>query len=147
MELENDLLREVGRLTRIVQAIIEIKFKTLALQKGQSIYLTRIREHPGIQLKALSQLLAVDKTRASKVINKLVSENWVRRGQDPQDKRACRLYPTLKTKKAYASIIAEENRLTRKCYRGLTIGQQTSVLKLIRKLRLNIEVDWYALKK
>ena len=40
------VLREIGALTRTIHAIVEIKFKPLNLQKGQSIYLARICEKP-----------------------------------------------------------------------------------------------------
>jgi DNA-binding MarR family transcriptional regulator len=146
MILEDIILREIGALTRTIHAIIEIKFKTLNLQKGQSFYLTRICENPGINMKELSQLLMVDKTTASKVVQKLVAEKLVRKTQDPQDKRAYPLYPTKKAEEAYAVIIEEENRLTRQCYSGFDQDQQEMVLTLIQKMRQNIENDWYALK-
>jgi DNA-binding MarR family transcriptional regulator len=144
--LQDVILREIGALTRTIHAIIEIKFKTLNLQKGQSIYLTRICENPGINMKELSQLLMVDKTTASKVVQKLVTEKLVRKVQDIHDKRAYLLFPTEKAKEAYVVIIEEENRLTRQCYAGFHNDQQETVLNLIRKMRRNIEEDWYALK-
>ena len=49
--LKDVILREIGALTRTIHAIIEIQFKTINLQKGQSIYLTRICENPGINMK------------------------------------------------------------------------------------------------
>lgn len=147
MMLGDLILREIGALTRTIHAVIEIKFKTLNLEKGQSFYLTRICENPGITMKVLSQLLMVDKTTASKVVQKLVAKKLVRKIQDPQDKRAYPLFPTSKAKEAYAIIIEEENRLTRQCYSGFDKDQQRLVLMLIQKMRQNIEDDWYALKR
>ena len=89
----------------------------------------------------------VDKTTASKVVQKLVAEKLVRKIQDTQDKRAYLLFSTAKAKKAYAVIIEEENRLTRQCYSGFDNDQQEKILILIRKMRQNIEDDWYALKR
>ncbi len=53
MKLDDVILREIGALTRTIHAIIEIKFKELNLQKGQSIYLTRIYENPGLTMMEL----------------------------------------------------------------------------------------------
>jgi DNA-binding MarR family transcriptional regulator len=144
--LDDVILREVGALTRTIHAIIEIKFKGLNLQKGQSIYLTRICENPGITMKALSQLLAVDKTTASKVVQKLVTETFISKVQDPDDKRAYPLYPTNKATAAYEVIIEEEKRLTRRCYAGFDGDEQAAVLDMITRMRRNIEADWCALK-
>lgn len=145
--LEDVILREIGALTRTIHAIIEIKFKTLNLQKGQSFYLTRICENPGINMKKLSQLLMVDKTTATKVVQKLTAEKLVRKIQDSQDKRASLLFPTAKAQETYAIIREEENRLTRQCYAGFDKEQQKGVLALIQKMRENIEEDWFALKR
>ena len=147
MMLENVILREIGALTRTIHAIVEIKFKTLNLQKGQSFYLTRICENPGINMKELSKLLMVDKTTASKVVQKLIAEKLVRKIQDSNDKRAYPLFPTTKAEEAYATIIEEENRLTHQCYAGFDIEQQEMVLASIQKMRQNIEDDWFALKR
>jgi len=145
--LEDVILREIGALTRTVHAIIEIQFKPLHLQKGQSIYLTRICENPGINMKELSQLLMVDKTATSKVIRKLVAERLVTKTQDSEDKRAFRLFPTPKAVEVYEVIIGEENRLTRQCYGGIDATQQQAILELIQKMRRNIDADWYELKR
>ncbi len=147
MILEDVILREIGALTRTIHAIIEIKFTSLNLKKGQSIYLTRICEHPGINMKELSQLLMVDKTTTSKVVQKLITEKLVRKKQDTEDKRAYHLFPTEKAAQAYNIIIEEENRLTTQCYSGFNKDQQETVLTLIRNMRQNIEDDWYTLKR
>lgn len=147
MLLEDLVLREIGALTRTIHAIIEIKFKSLKLKKGQSIYLTRICENPGINMKELSQLLMVDKTTTSKVVQKLIKEGLVVKKQDTDDKRAIQLYPTAKAKQAYGTIIEEENRLTSQCYSGFNASQKKTVLQLIRTMRENIEDDWFTLKR
>jgi DNA-binding MarR family transcriptional regulator len=147
MKLNDIVLREIGALTRTIHAIIEIKFKTLNLQKGQSIYLTRICENPGLSMKDLSQMLMVDKTTTSKVVHKLIAENLVSKTQDTLDKRAYNLFPTVKAKQAYAIIIEEENRLTAQCYAGFDAEEQKAVLALVQKMRQNIEQDWFELKR
>lgn len=146
MKLEDVILREIGALTRTIHAIIEIQLKALNLQKGQSIYLTRICENPGISMKELCRLLMVDKTTTSRVVRKLIAEQLVYKEQDARDQRACHLFPTAKSKQAYETIIAEENRLTSQCYSGMNTNQQKTLLKLVRKMRQNIDEDWYKLK-
>lgn len=145
--LHDDILREIGALTRTIHAIIEIQFKSLDLQKGQSIYLTRVCENPGINLKELSQLLMVDKTTTSKVVKKLIALGLVTKCQDEQDKRAYLLFPTSKANDAYRTIIEEENRLTAQCYAGFDEEQRCEVLAHVRQMRMNIEDDWFTLKR
>ena len=103
-------LREIGTLTRTLHAIVKVKFKELNLKKGQSIYLTRICENPGISFMELSQLLMADKTTTSKVVQKLITEELVTKRQDKDDKRAFKPFPTEKAYHAYKVIIDEEQR-------------------------------------
>ena len=56
-------------------------------------------------MKELSQLLMVDKTTTSKVVQKLIVEGLVNKDQDPLDKRSYHLNPTLKTEEVYETII------------------------------------------
>lgn len=146
MQLEDTILREIGALTRTIHAIIEIQFKALNLQKGQSIYLTRICENPGISMKELCQLLMVDKTTTSRVVQKLIAEQLVLKKQNSQDQRTFHLFPTAKSGQAYQAIIAEENRLTTQCYAGMGRNQRKMLLELVCKMRQNIDEDWYMLK-
>lgn len=145
--LQDIILREVGELTRGIHAIIEVKFKSLGLQKGQSIYLTRVYENPGISLIALSNMLMVDKTAASKVVQKLIAKDFILKKTDPRDRRSIQLFPTEKTKKAYVVIIEEENRLTHKCYLEFDNEEKEMALRLIQKMKKNIGDDWQELKK
>ncbi len=145
--LQDIILREIGELTRAVHAIIEVKFKSLDLQKGQSIYLTRICENPGISLMKLSHLLMVDKTAASKVVQKLIAKGFVLKKSNPNDKRGIELFPTEKADKVYIVLIEEENRLIRKCYFEFDNEKRALALKVIQKMKRNIGNDWQELKK
>lgn len=144
--LNDVILREIGTLTRTLHAIVEVKFKAINLKKGQSIYLTRICENPGISFMKLSQLLMVDKTTTSKVVQKLISEEFVTKHKHKDDKRAFQLYPTEKAYYAYKTIIDEENRLTDLCYMGFSEEERALMLKLIQKMKNNVEEDWYLIK-
>ena len=44
----NDILREIGSISRMLDAIANIEFKELKLNKGQYIYLVRIFENEGL---------------------------------------------------------------------------------------------------
>ena len=45
---EEDILREIGSISRALDSIANIEFKDLELNRGQYLYLTRVFEHPGI---------------------------------------------------------------------------------------------------
>lgn len=53
----NDILREIGSISRMLDAIANIEFKELKLNKGQYIYLVRIFENEGIIPERLAEVI------------------------------------------------------------------------------------------
>lgn len=141
-QLNSDILREIGTLSRCIHSICDIKFKELELQKGQFIYLTRICENPGISFIELTMLLKLDKTSTTKAIQKLETEGYIKRDKDTNDKRVTRLYPTEKGLKCYDNIIDEENRNIGICLNDFSEYETNIVTELIRKMSDNIESEW-----
>lgn len=144
--LTHQFLREVGAVARCVQSLSDVTFKKLALQRGQFVFLTRICESPGIHLLELSHLLKVDKATATKAVQKLEAEGYVRKEQNQTDKRMVQLFPTLRAQEAYPELIAEENRYLACCFAGMTKEEQMLAETLLRRIRENIEAEWLVMK-
>ena len=144
--LNHQFLREVGAVARCVQSLSDVNFKKLALQRGQFVFLTRICESPGLHLLELSQLLKVDKATATKAVQKLEAEGYVRKEQNQTDKRMVHLFPTERAQEAYPELIAEENRYLARCFAGMTKEEQARAETLLRRIRENIEAEWLVMK-
>ena len=144
--LTHQFLREVGAVARCVQSLSDVKFKKFALQRGQFVFLTRICESPGLHLLELSHLLKVDKATATKAVQKLEAEGYVRKEQNQTDKRMVHLFPTERAQEAYPELIAEENRYLACCFTGMTKEEQALAETLIERIRENIETEWLAWK-
>ncbi|SMC48948.1 MarR family winged helix-turn-helix transcriptional regulator [Sporomusa malonica] len=141
-KLKNKVLREVGALARCIQSISDIKFREIKLQRGQFIFLTRICEYPGINLIDLSNILKVDKTTTTKAVQKLMDEGYVLRERSDEDKRMWHLFPSAKAQNVYSYLIEEENRNIECCFTGFSPEDRETVLKLLKRMRENIEQDW-----
>lgn len=140
--LDNYILREIGTLSRCIHSICDIKFKELNIQKGQFIFLTRICENPGVNLVDLSTLLKVDKTTTTKAIQKLITEDFIYKERDAEDKRMWRLFPKAKALNAYEEIIEEENRNIDICFNNFSVEEKNTVYELVKKMSENIEDHW-----
>ena len=144
--LTHQFLREVGAVARCVQSLSDVKFKKFALQRGQFVFLTRICESPGLHLLELSHLLKVDKATATKAVQKLEAEGYVRKEQNQTDKRMVHLFPTERAQEVYPELIAEENRYLARCFAGMTKEEQARAETLLRRIRENIEAEWLVMK-
>jgi len=133
-------------LARCIQSISDIKYREINLQRGQFIFLTRICESPGVNLIELSNILKVDKATTTKVMQKLMKENYVLRERYEADKRGWHLYPSVKAKEVYQYIIQEENRNIEICFTGLGLEERDTVYQLLKRMRENIEQNWKEVK-
>lgn len=145
-KLENDLLRDVGVLSRSINYISDVKYKEFDLQKGQFIFLTRICENPKINFVDLANKLKVDKTTAIKAVNKLISLGYVNKETDPMDKRASNLTATEKGFEVYDYIITEENRQINICLNKLNEEEKDLVKNLVKKMSQSVEEEWSNIK-
>lgn len=141
-KLTNDILREIGSLSRAIHSISDIKYKQLKLQKGQFTFLTRICENPGINFIDLSNMLKVDKTTTTKAVQKLIKVGYVDKIQDETDKRGYNLFPTQKSIEVYDLIIKEENRNIEVCLDKFTESEKMVINQLVKRMSKNIETDW-----
>ena len=64
------------------------------LSGAQSRYLNRIYENPGISQEALVQYYQIDKGAIAKSVRRMEELGYVRREQNPDDRRAYCLFPT-----------------------------------------------------
>ncbi len=95
----------------------------------------------------LSCLLKIDKTTATKVVQKLIKEGFLIKTKDKADKRSHHLYPSSQSLDIYKEIIKEENKTIEICFKDFYEAQIESVYELIKKMRKNMEEDWYEIKK
>lgn len=61
MNLTNELLRHLGTISRVIHSLMDMKFQSYGLKRGQFIFLTRICETPGLCQTDLTELVSVDK--------------------------------------------------------------------------------------
>ena len=146
-ELDSEILRDIGAVSRSIQSISDILFRRLQLQKGQFIFLTRICEHAGINLIELSHLLRVDKTTTTKAVQKLIQANYVRKERDKSDQRAWRLFPTEQAMQCYEKVIATENQFIAQCFSGFNPKEKAVVSELLARMRDSIESEWKRQKR
>lgn len=141
-QLNHTILREIGKLSRSINSINDIRFKTLNLQKGQYIYLTRICENPGINLSELTLHLRVDKTSTTKAVQKLENEGYIVREKDGTDSRKVLIYPTTKGIEIYNGVIEDENKSIAVCLKDFSQGEVEMLQVLIQRMNNNYSEVW-----
>lgn len=142
-----EILREIGMIARALDSISNIEFKELDLTKGQYLYLVRICENPGIIQEQLLELIKVDRSTATRAIQKLELNGFIEKKNDPANKKIKRLFPTEKGQEAYPFIKRENDYSNRVALEGMTEQEAKLAASLLQRIRKNVEKDWESVKK
>lgn len=143
----NEILREIGMIARALDSISNIEFKEIDLTKGQYLYLVRICENPGIIQEQLIELIKVDRSTATRAIQKLELNGFIEKKEDPNNKKIKRLFPTEKGKTAYPFIIRENEHSNLMALEGFSETEAEMAAQLLQRIRKNVEKDWEFVKK
>ncbi len=142
-----EILREVGMIARCFESIANIEFKELDLSKNQYIYLIRIGENPGIILERVADMLKVDRSTASRAVEKLTLGGFVRKEIGHDNKKNVRLYVTEKGADVFHMLQKVEAYTDTVALNGLSSEECEALLKLLIKVRKNVEPGWELVKR
>ena len=136
-----DILREIGSISRMLESIANIEFKEVQLSKGQYIYLVRIFENEGIIPERLTELIKVDRTTLSRAVKKLEENGFILKESDKENKKIKHLYTTIKGKQAVQLIIRENNYSNKVAIQQLSALERKNLAEMLAKIKSSVEVD------
>ncbi|KZE72036.1 MarR family winged helix-turn-helix transcriptional regulator [Paenibacillus sp. CMAA1739] len=142
-----EVLREIGMIARALDSISNIEFKEYDLTKGQYLYLVRICENPGIIQEKLAEMIKVDRTTASRAINKLVINGFIEKKEDQHNKKINKLFPTEKGNNVYPFIKREHDHSDNVALAGFSESEINTIFNLLQRVRKNISDEWEFVKK
>lgn len=142
-----EILREIGMISRALDSISNIEFKELDLTKGQYLYLVRVCERPGIIQEQLLELIKVDRSTAARAVQKLEANGFIKKQEDPRNKKAKKLFPTEKGQAAYPFIKKENTHSDRMAMEGFSEDEKEMAFAFLQRIRKNVEKDWEFVKK
>lgn len=142
-----EVLREIGMIARALDSISNIEFKEYDLTKGQYLYLVRICENPGIIQEKLAEMIKVDRTTASRAIQKLVINGFIEKKEDQHNKKINKLFPTEKGNRVYPFIKREHDYSDQVALAGFSESEVNTIFTLLQRVRKNISDEWEFVKK
>lgn len=142
-----EILREIGMIARALDSISNIEFKEFDLTKGQYLYIVRICENPGIIHAQLLEMIKVDRSTASRALQKLESTGFIEKKDDPQNKKNKKLFPTEKANAVYPFIKRENVHSDQVALDGFSEAEKETAFALLQRIRKNVEKDWEFVKK
>ncbi|MBB4825020.1 MarR family winged helix-turn-helix transcriptional regulator [Jeotgalibacillus proteolyticus] len=142
-----EILREIGMIARALDSISNIEFKEFDLTKGQYLYVVRICENPGIIQEQLLDMIKVDRSTATRALQKLETNGFIEKQNDPDNKKNKRLFPTEKGEMVYPFIKSENVYSGQVALQGFSEDEKEIAFNLLQRIRKNVEKDWEFVKK
>lgn len=142
-----DILRNIGIISRALDSISNIEFKELNLNKGQFVYLVRICENPGIIQEQLVEMLKIDRATASRAIKNLEKHDFIIKKNEENNKKNKLLFPTEKGLEIYPFIIRENVHSNSVALKGFDKAEIAKLAKDLERVKNNISDDWLYVKK
>ena len=140
-------LREIGMIARALDSISNIEFNEFDLTKGQYLYVVRICENPGIIQEQLLDMIKVDRSTATRALQKLEINGFIEKKNDPHNRKNKKLFPTEKGEKVYLFIKRENTYSDGVALQGFSEEEKETVFNFLQRIRKNIEKDWEYVKK
>lgn len=131
--------RSIGLITRATAVMGNRLFTPKNLQANQFLYLLRILEHPGITQADLATQLHVDPSTCLRAVRKLITGNYVRRQDDPANKRRKCLFPTAKAQADADQLHGYEQALLTQGTADFTPGERLMLQELLARVATNID--------
>lgn len=141
-----NILREIGAIERCFESIANIEFKHYGVAKNQYIYLVRICENPGIIQEKILHILKVDRSTASRAIEKLRQEGFIYKEKGPDNKKNKALYPTARGEAMNKILKREDDYSNAVAVQGFTLEERAVLLELLQRIRKNVEPEWELVK-
>lgn len=144
--MKEDILRQIGTIARVLDSIANIEFKDMQLNRGQYLYLVRIKENPGIISDHLASMLNVDRTTAARSIKKLEQNNLIIKKQDPDNKKIRHLFVTQKGQNLAEKIEKENTYSNELVLTGLNEKKREELAALLQQVEDNASENWRYVK-
>lgn len=147
MSQKKEIMRQIGNVSRCFTSIANIEFKEYHLAKNQYIYLVRICENPGIIMEKLCEEIKVDKSTASRSINKLCDHDFIYKNKSENNNKNLKLYPTNKGLEIYELLKAEEVYSDNVALQGFSNEELKLLQEYMNRITSNVNNDWELVKK
>lgn len=112
--------------------------REFGLSGQQMGYLRFVYENPGVSQEDIASFLMIDKGAVAKGIKDMMAKGFLRREQNPEDKRAYCLYVTDKACRICSAGREESKRVEKMITAGLTPEELKSFTKVLAKITDNI---------
>ncbi|MAM70294.1 MAG: MarR family transcriptional regulator [Gammaproteobacteria bacterium] len=129
------ILNDIARLLRWE---FDRQAQHLGLTRAQWSVLAHLRHYEGVQQKELANFMDIKPITLTRHLDNLERREWVERRDDPDDRRAKRIFLSTKAKPMIISLTGIGKKIRTHALRGLSTDEQTQLMQMLNKIRGNL---------
>lgn len=129
------MLHDVARLMR---RNFNRRVGSLALTQAQWQALLYIKRNPGISQSALADIIEVQPISVARLIDRMEAAGWVERQQDPDDRRALKLYVHTKAGSVLEEMAVHGAEMRSQAMQNLNQKEKAALLDMLTRMRANL---------
>lgn len=143
--MEKDPIDRLGFLlhdsARLMRKRFDAKASTLGLSSAQWRLMVRLVKEEGIAQARLAELLEVEPISVSRLLDRMEEGGWVERRAAAADRRVRMVFPTTKSRDAFAEIKGMAGEVYADALRGLSADEQGMLVHGLSTIVSNLSDD------
>jgi MarR family transcriptional regulator for hemolysin len=140
--LREDLSRNYGFLlmdvSRLMRTVYDRRVKSVGLTRSQWWVLNHLFRSPGVKQTELAALLEIERPTLGRLLDRLQRKGWVRREDDPRDRRAWRIYLTKAAEPAMRKLRKQAAKLRSDALAGLSAAERERFVDTLLAIKANL---------
>ncbi len=123
---------------RLLRWSFDRQSQGIGLTRAQWSVLAYLHRDDGVQQKTLAHMMDITPITLARHLDRLEVEAWIERRDDPDDRRAKRVFLNPKARTVIASLSKLGQKVRRKAMEGITPEQEEMFMEVLLRIRSNL---------
>ena len=123
---------------RLLRRRFEAKGAAFGLSAAQWRLLVRLVKEEGVAQARLAELLEIEPISVSRLLDRMEEGGWVERRQDASDRRVRMIFPTDKSRDAFAAIKSVAGEVYDVALAGLSADERQILVRALNTMIVNL---------
>ena len=123
---------------RLLRKRFEVRGATYGLSAAQWRLMVRLVKEEGVAQARLAELLEIEPISVSRLLDRMEEGGWVERRQDANDRRVRMIFPTDKSRAAFADIKSVAGEVYEIALAGLSPDERLTLVKGLNTIITNL---------
>ena len=126
-------------LARLLRTNFDRRVRDLGLTRSQWWVLTHLYREDGLTQTELADMMEIEKPSLGRLLDRLEAKNWIKRSNDPKDRRANRVYLTVNVKPMVREMRQHALAVRKQALAGLSEDQRELFVDTLLQLKENLQ--------